>query len=343
MKGRVDADDVRGIRAAVDLQLIAAVDVKLTRRGKDRVGLCPIHGERTPSLHVYPNQFHCNGCGAHGDVFDWLRAVRGMSFHQAFEYLGGRDDAGPSEARTGHEPGEGTAGPAEDTRAAEREAEGRAAWDDAFDPAVVVLEYLDGRGLSLPPEPVIRFRPKIWWDVYRQHPEMPAPVTDVISQKPVGCQITRLETDGSGKALVKRPRINLCRAGFVRLYQPDPILAWAEGTETALSVAVMFGIPAWCTLGRDLRRQRADLESPFNIRISEARAEAELDEAAVEAAADAIDQEAEIAKMIVRMTPTPESLKVTIADTFASAPTLEWSTVLPQIAAAVGMPGHNAG
>jgi DNA primase len=253
MTERVDADDVRGIRAAVDLQLIAAVDVKLWRRGKDHVGLCPIHGERTPSLHVYPDHFHCYGCGAHGDVFDWLRAVRGMSFRQAFEYFGARcDDAGPSHARTGHEPGEGTARPAEVTSTAEREAEGRAAWDDAFDPTVVVLEYLEGRGLSLPPEPVIRFRPKIWWDVYRQHPEMLALVTDVISQEPVGCQITRLEADGSGTALVKRPRINLCRAGLVRLHQPGPILALAEGTETALSVAAIFGIPAWCTLGRGL-------------------------------------------------------------------------------------------
>jgi DNA polymerase I-like protein with 3'-5' exonuclease and polymerase domains len=44
---------------------------------------CPFHDERTPSLHVYADHYHCFGCGAHGDHIDWLMAVKGLDRKEA--------------------------------------------------------------------------------------------------------------------------------------------------------------------------------------------------------------------------------------------------------------------
>lgn len=46
---------------------------------------CPFHGEKTPSLKVYPqtNSFYCFGCGAHGDVIDFVKKQFGIPFKEA--------------------------------------------------------------------------------------------------------------------------------------------------------------------------------------------------------------------------------------------------------------------
>lgn len=55
---------------------------------------CPFpghSGDRTPSLKLYPEQgtFHCFGCGANGDIFDFVRKIEGCDFKTAFQKLGG--------------------------------------------------------------------------------------------------------------------------------------------------------------------------------------------------------------------------------------------------------------
>ncbi len=63
----------------------------LRRSGRTFVGLCPIHTEKNPSFHVYPDgHFHCYGCGAHGDAADLVAAVEGISRKKAIELLTGR-------------------------------------------------------------------------------------------------------------------------------------------------------------------------------------------------------------------------------------------------------------
>ena len=49
--------------------------------------LCPFHADTTPSLHVYPNNFHCFVCGAHGDHVDWLMIVEGKRRAEALRVL----------------------------------------------------------------------------------------------------------------------------------------------------------------------------------------------------------------------------------------------------------------
>lgn len=73
----------------------------LKRRGSTLVGLCPFHMERTPSFAVYPEEqrFHCFGCGAHGDIFDFLEAQEGLDIRSAAERLTGGNFPVMSEAR----------------------------------------------------------------------------------------------------------------------------------------------------------------------------------------------------------------------------------------------------
>lgn len=49
---------------------------------------CPFHSEKTPSMRIYNNDsYYCFGCGAHGDVIDFVRQYFGLSFREAVEKL----------------------------------------------------------------------------------------------------------------------------------------------------------------------------------------------------------------------------------------------------------------
>ncbi len=50
---------------------------------------CPFHAEKTASMKIYPDSYHCFGCGASGDIFDMEMQLTGCDFRTAFELLGG--------------------------------------------------------------------------------------------------------------------------------------------------------------------------------------------------------------------------------------------------------------
>ena len=77
------------IRRRISLRALVAALVVLQRRGKEFVGLCPFHREKTPSFHVVEDKgfYHCFGCGAKGDAFTWLQETQGLTFPQALERL----------------------------------------------------------------------------------------------------------------------------------------------------------------------------------------------------------------------------------------------------------------
>ena len=66
--------------------------VNLKRRGKNLVGLCPFHNEKTPSFTVYPENgsFYCFGCGAGGDVFSFVRLIENLDYIEAVKLLAER-------------------------------------------------------------------------------------------------------------------------------------------------------------------------------------------------------------------------------------------------------------
>ena len=64
--------------------------VHLRRSGEEYLGLCPFHSEKTPSFSVNEDKglFYCFGCGASGDVFDFIMKADGLSFAEAAKALG---------------------------------------------------------------------------------------------------------------------------------------------------------------------------------------------------------------------------------------------------------------
>lgn len=75
------------VRARVPLADVVGKRMRLTRKGREAVGLCPFHREKTPSFTVFDDHYHCFGCGAHGSVFDFVMQSEGVSFPEAVERL----------------------------------------------------------------------------------------------------------------------------------------------------------------------------------------------------------------------------------------------------------------
>jgi DNA primase len=85
-------DVITQIRDAADIVAVIGQHVQLKKAGTSWKGLCPFHGERTPSFNVVPAKqfFHCFGCQKHGDVFSFLMELEGKSFVEVAEQLAGR-------------------------------------------------------------------------------------------------------------------------------------------------------------------------------------------------------------------------------------------------------------
>jgi len=77
------------IRAGVDIVDLIGRFVNLRKAGVNWKGLCPFHGEKTPSFMVNPKKgiFHCFGCGVGGDVFGFLMRQDRLSFPEAVRAL----------------------------------------------------------------------------------------------------------------------------------------------------------------------------------------------------------------------------------------------------------------
>ncbi len=84
-----DQEFIEKVRTAVDIVEIIGQDVKLTQRGRNFVGLCPFHDEKTPSFTVSPSNqlYYCFGCGSGGNVYTYLVNSRNMTFPEAVAAL----------------------------------------------------------------------------------------------------------------------------------------------------------------------------------------------------------------------------------------------------------------
>jgi len=80
------------VRAAADIVEVVEDYVKLKRSGRSWKGLCPFHDEKTPSFHVTPDLgiYKCFGCGATGDVFNFVMEMEGVGFVEALRSLADR-------------------------------------------------------------------------------------------------------------------------------------------------------------------------------------------------------------------------------------------------------------
>ena len=77
------------------LDLVQSYGVKLSKKGKDLIGLCPFHDDHSPSLVISPdkNLWHCMGaCQEGGSVIDWVMKSEGVSLRHALEILKEREN-----------------------------------------------------------------------------------------------------------------------------------------------------------------------------------------------------------------------------------------------------------
>ena len=98
----IDQVTIDRILDAAQIVDVVSEFVTLRKRGVNYVGLCPFHNEKTPSFTVYPDtqSFYCFGCGATGDVIDFVSRLRGIGSKEAAILLA-QDFAIPYEDGTG--------------------------------------------------------------------------------------------------------------------------------------------------------------------------------------------------------------------------------------------------
>ena len=88
----IDKEIISDIKNSVNIVEIIGEVVALTKAGRNYLGLCPFHGEKTPSFNVVEEKqfYHCFGCGKSGDVFKFIEEYRGVSFMDAVQIVADR-------------------------------------------------------------------------------------------------------------------------------------------------------------------------------------------------------------------------------------------------------------
>ena len=89
---RYSDDIIEEVRMKNDIVDVISQYVKLTRKGSSYFGLCPFHNEKTPSFSVTPSKqmYYCFGCGAGGNVYNFIMEYENYSFGEALSHLAGR-------------------------------------------------------------------------------------------------------------------------------------------------------------------------------------------------------------------------------------------------------------
>lgn len=85
----IPEDIINEIKYRNDIETVISGYVNLKRRGKNLVGLCPFHSEKTPSFTVYPESgsFYCFGCGVGGDVFSFTSLIENLDYMESIKLL----------------------------------------------------------------------------------------------------------------------------------------------------------------------------------------------------------------------------------------------------------------
>jgi DNA polymerase family A/Toprim domain/CHC2 zinc finger len=202
---------------------------------------CPFHEDPKPSLQIYPDHWHCFGCGEHGDRIDWLTRVEGLSRAEAITAI--QDWIPP--ART-------TSVPAKPK--ADKIATAMALWNGASS----LLGSMGERYLSETRRIDVSKLPADIHESLRFHPQCPfgpdtapcilALMRDPLSDAPVGIHRIGLKTLDS--KIEKLDRKALGTTGVVKLWPADGTLVVGEGIETVLAAATRLPhdvplIPAW--------------------------------------------------------------------------------------------------
>lgn len=241
MNARFDLDAIRRNNPLPD---VAARLVPLKAAGREWKACCPFHPDRSPSFTIFDGgrRFKCFGCGASGDVLDFVQRAYGVNLPEAARMLGAGEVpkiALPSIAPANADP------------AASR-ARAVSIWKRSIPAAGSLAEtYLRFRGIVPPFPPDIRFA-RLSCGSRGQMPCLVAAVRDVVGDV-TGIQRIFLRCDGLGKADMPKPKLSLgaVKGGAIRLSDLDGsgVLTICEGPEDGLSLLAMDAGPVWVAAG----------------------------------------------------------------------------------------------
>lgn len=84
-----DSNFINLIKDKVVLSDVIGKTVRILNKGRNKVACCPFHKEKTPSFYISDEKgvYHCFGCGAHGNVINFIMQQEGLSFKEAIEKL----------------------------------------------------------------------------------------------------------------------------------------------------------------------------------------------------------------------------------------------------------------
>lgn len=236
--------DTATISAAHPLPEVIGAVIKLQLAGNEWRGCCPFHNDGSPSLYIYKGgrRWYCFGCGAGGDVLDFVQRLHQVDFRAAAALLAQGDM--PSRQI---EP----VGTAPDYSKEQRIAEARSIWRASVPPQGTPVEtYLKSRGLDLRIPQTIRFARLPYGKKGPEHPCLIAAIAGP-DNRLCGIQRTYLAPHGLGKASVPKPKLSLGRisGGAIRLAPAAHDLMTCEGLEDGLTLQQEHGIAVWVAAG----------------------------------------------------------------------------------------------
>ena len=236
--------DLDVIREQHPLPSVAGAVVKLRPAGREWKACCPFHPDRSPSFTIFDGgrRFQCFGCGASGDVLDFLQRLHNVGLRDAADMLtGGNLPSVHIEPLAANDQGD-------------RLDEAHTIWRDAEPVTGTLAEtYLRWRGLDLAIPPTIRFARLPYGKRGKEYPCLIAAVTGP-DNKLSGIQRTYLADDGLGKADVPKAKLSLGRVsgGAIRLAPAAAELVVCEGLEDGMTLQQELGRAVWVAAGASM-------------------------------------------------------------------------------------------
>lgn len=221
----------------------AKAGVKLQRAGRELKGCCPFHPDKSPSFTIYADdrRFQCFGCGAEGDVLDFVQRAYGVKLLPAIEMLDGGALRELEQQRVVATP------KADWSKAA------LSIWDSATAIQGTPAEaYLRSRGITMDLPHTLRFARLRYPQEQIRRPALVAAVCTPEGDL-TGIQRTFLTEDGR-KADVAEVKLSLGRVagGAIQLGAPVASLVVTEGLEDGLTLAQALGRSVWVSAGTSM-------------------------------------------------------------------------------------------
>ncbi|WP_260598299.1 DUF7146 domain-containing protein [Sphingomonas endolithica] len=221
----------------------AQAGVKLQRAGRELKGCCPFHPDKSPSFTIYADdrRFQCFGCGAEGDVLDFVQRAYSVKLLPAIEMLDGGALRQLEQQRVVATP------KADWSKAA------LSIWNEATPIGGTPAEaYLRSRGITMELPHTLRFARLRYPQEQGRRPALVAAVCAPNGDL-TGIQRTFL-TDEGRKADVAEVKLSLGRVagGAIQLGAPVASLVVTEGLEDGLTLAQALGRSVWVSAGTSM-------------------------------------------------------------------------------------------